>query len=120
MKNGVVVSRCARGGTTLVELLVVLLVLGTILAIVGMSLPAPATSAADGDGITGVDEARRRATREGRSVSLTVMIDGKPRDATALPDGSVIGDHVLDLDRLTGRRRTSVRRSIDSLPETGR
>lgn len=89
-------------GLTLVELLVVLVLIGLSASVVGLALdtrtaPTAVTSLHDL-----VTVARDSAIRAGRPV--TVRLRG--RDAgdalTALPDGRVIADSALAIDRLSG------------------
>lgn len=91
-----------RRGTTLVELLVVLCILGviagvTVLALRRLDRPAP------DDPSTIVAESLRAAVDTPRTIVVRVVRDGRPLSATIRPDGSVVGDSALDIDRLTGR-----------------
>ncbi len=112
-----VITGCRRG-VTLIELLVVLMILGLMAGIVGLSFtrdePAPdaGTLAAAHDTIAA---ARRSAIAGGMPVAITVLVnragehDAGPQTyrATALPDGSVIADAALGIDRLSGRPITA-------------
>ncbi len=103
-----------RNGVTLVELLVVLAILGLMAGIVGLSftrdepVPDAGTLAAAHDTIAA---ARRSAIAAGLPVATMVLVtragegDAGPQTyrATALPDGSVIADAALGIDRLSGR-----------------
>jgi len=92
-----------RRGVTLIELLVVLVLLGILSGVVVMSITTtepPAQSKA----IAEVRDARERALRSGRPVAITLRDDsGSARPMVALPDGSVIADSALRLDRLAGK-----------------
>jgi prepilin-type N-terminal cleavage/methylation domain-containing protein len=91
-----------RRGTTLVELLVVLCILGiiasvTVLAIRRSDRPAPDDPAAI------LAESLRAAVDTPRTIVVRVAHDGQPLSATIRPDGSIVADPALDADRLTGR-----------------
>lgn len=94
----------ARVGTTLVELLVVLAVLGIATSIAGLAFrrvheaPTPATVMFER-----IAAARREAISTGRDVSTTVVFGDHLRAVTAHADGSVLADSVPALDPLSGR-----------------
>jgi prepilin-type N-terminal cleavage/methylation domain-containing protein len=107
-----------RAGITLLELIVVLAIMGIMAAVVGLAVrqpepPLPATSLEAAR--AAVADARREAMRTGQPVAVTVSIDAGSRrsasaagtliqlHATAAPDGSVIADTALRIDRLSGR-----------------
>jgi prepilin-type N-terminal cleavage/methylation domain-containing protein len=90
-----------RGGVTLVELLVVLAILGVMAGVVGLAVP-PIRRAPEGGAAARVARARQTAVASGRAVTVSVSMDGRPRTATAFPDGSVVADSGLDVDRLSG------------------
>ena len=121
--------RCVRCGVTLVELMVVLAVLGLMAGVVGVAFrrteppPGPSTLAA---AHVQLAAARRDAITTGSSVTITVTLmrplDADPSDTsglmpdvgpvkaasrqyrvTAFPDGSILGDPALAIERLTGR-----------------
>jgi prepilin-type N-terminal cleavage/methylation domain-containing protein len=106
---------------TLIELVVVLAILGIMAAVVGLSsvrpalAPAPGTLSAALDSIAAI---RRMAITQGISISTAVAIDGggegegRSRVAyvTAFPDGSVVADESLGIDRLSGRSISSLAR----------
>lgn len=90
--------RVPRGGVTLLELLVTMAVLGIVAGVVSVTLrrldePAPDSPASR------VARARREAVASGRPVTVTI----DTMNATAWPDGSVVADSVLAVDRLSGR-----------------
>jgi len=90
-------------GTTLVELLVVLCILGviagvTVLAIRGFDSPKSDDPSAI------LSESLRAAVDTPRTIVLRLVHDGRPLSATLHPDGSVVGDSAFDVDRLTGRK----------------
>jgi len=90
----------ARSGTTLLELLVTIVVMAIIAGVAVLAIRPPA--APDGDNPrTIIEAARRRALESGLVVDTSVTIDGVIRAVTALPDGRVIADSVVGVDRLT-------------------
>ena len=98
-----------RRGVTLIELLVVLVLLGILSGIVAMSI-ATAEPPGQSNIVVEVRDARESALRSGRPVAITLRDDsGNPRPMVALPDGSVIADSVLRLDRLAGKSATEHR-----------
>ena len=91
-----------RLGMTLIELLVVLVILALVASVVAFA-PAAVERAPAGDVEAGIAAARREALRSGAPVTIDIVIDGHPHSVTALPDGSVIADSALDVDRLRGK-----------------
>lgn len=89
-------------GLTLVELLVVLVLIGLSASVVGLALGTSTASTTDTSLRDQVTVARDSAIRAGRPV--TVRLRGRDvGDAlTALPDGRVIADSALAIDRLSG------------------
>jgi prepilin-type N-terminal cleavage/methylation domain-containing protein len=92
-----------RSGVTLVELVVALTVLGVAAGVAGLTLRAARSADPVSPAAARVAEARREALASGRPVSIDVVVGGAAASATAMPDGSVVGDSVLAVDRLTGR-----------------
>jgi prepilin-type N-terminal cleavage/methylation domain-containing protein len=92
-------SRC---GMTLVELLVTLAIMGALLGVVTLAVrriaePAPA------DPYQIVGDSLRAAASSGRPIPLHFVLHGASVAATVFPDGSVVGDSVLRIERLSGR-----------------
>jgi prepilin-type N-terminal cleavage/methylation domain-containing protein len=86
---------------TLVELLVAIAILGLIAGLGALAfMRAPSQTRGPMDDVLA---ARREAIATGRPVHLQMQVDGEAHFATALPDGSVLGDSALAVDRLTGR-----------------
>lgn len=90
----------ARRGSTLVELIVTLVIMAIVASVVTLALKPRASSAQDT--ATRVAEARRTALAQRRAVTITLVLDRTPVSLTALPDGGVVADSSLRLDRLTG------------------
>jgi prepilin-type N-terminal cleavage/methylation domain-containing protein len=92
----------AASGVTLLELIVTVALLGTLAAIALLAFPAD-RSLPSTDPKVQIARARATALHRGSPVSISVMLNGRPVDAYALPDGSVITDTTFHLDRLGGR-----------------
>ena len=89
-------------GITLVELLVVLLLLGLLSGVVGLTLgSAPRVTALDPI-IVAVLAARDSALRSGHPITISVAVEGSAHCATAFPDGRVLTDAPLDIEALSG------------------
>lgn len=90
-------------GTTLVELVVVIAILGVIAGITGWAVgkvpDMPVVDSAEAR----IAAARREAIRSGRSVTLTVLWEGRRLTATAHSDGSIVGDTTLGIPRFSER-----------------
>lgn len=94
-------TRRLRGGVTLVELIVVLAIMTVMAAVVGLA--APPIRHADPDiATTRVTAARRTALSSGQPVSITVVSREHPYAVTAYPNGAVVADSALAVDRLAG------------------
>jgi prepilin-type N-terminal cleavage/methylation domain-containing protein len=93
-----------RAGTTLVELLVVLAVMGIATSIAGLAFHRAHVAPTAASVMLGrIAAARREAIAAGHDVSITVVIDDGLRAVTARADGSVLADSVPALDPLSGR-----------------
>jgi prepilin-type N-terminal cleavage/methylation domain-containing protein len=97
-----------RRGSTLLELLVTLVVLGAVAGVVTVALPRLAQPA-DDTPMSRVARARRDALASGRPVTVTLDDTAGAVDATIAPDGSVVADTLLRIDRLAGRPRDDAR-----------
>jgi prepilin-type N-terminal cleavage/methylation domain-containing protein len=95
--------KTGTAGSTLVELLVVLAILGIIVGITGLSFRGEVHRASPNLVESRVSNARREALRSGHSVTVTVMQGELVAVATAHPDGRVVADSGIAIDLLTGR-----------------
>jgi prepilin-type N-terminal cleavage/methylation domain-containing protein len=93
-----------RAGVTLVELLVVLALMGVAAGVVGVALGPRARTPAQDPVAATVTRLRREALRSGASATARVEIRGSVLGVTALPDGSIIADSALHIDRFAGTR----------------
>lgn len=91
-----------RHAVTLVELLVVLVLLGLVAGVVGLTMHTARPPVQTDPIVAAVEAARDSAIRLGRSVTITPQVNGAGHEATAEPDGQVRSDAALDIDPLTG------------------
>lgn len=115
-----------RPGMTMLELIVVVAIMGIMAGFVGlaaMRMEPPAAPGTIEAARATVADARRAAIRNGAPVSVAVSVDAGvgnegsvsamagPLHAIAFPDGSVIADPALGIDRLTGKPQRAARSS---------
>lgn len=91
-----------RFGVTLVELVVALTLLGLMAAVVGVAIPRQSAPNPIDQVARAIAHARQSAIDSGHVVTITIVVAGLPHTATALPDGSVLADDALDVERLSG------------------
>ena len=92
----------ARPGVTLVELIVVLTIIGVMAGVAGLAARRAAPVRETDARLAAVLAARRLAIDSARPVTVEIGGDTVPRRVTANPDGSVVADAQLGIDRLTG------------------
>ena len=92
----------SRRGTTLIELLIVLCVLGVVAGVTALAIRRIDRPSSD-DPATILAESLRAAVDTPRTILVRIPNDGKPLWATIRPDGSIVGDSALEMDRFTGR-----------------
>lgn len=91
-----------RAGVTLPEIMVVLVLLGLLGGVVGLSWrPSPGADPADQEQLFA--KARRRALESGSIVRIPIEIDSRTVTVAVFPDGRVVAPAALRLDPLTGR-----------------
>lgn len=96
----------SRAGTTLLELVVALAVLGILAGVAGIALRAPAQPDPSAVRASRVAAARRAALETRRPVPLLLESQTGAVEGVAYPDGRVLlADSALDVDPLTGRPR---------------
>ncbi len=94
-------TRRLRRAVTLVELLVVLAIMTIMAGVVGLAAP-PIHRTNPDVATTRVTAARQAALSSGQPVSITVVAQEHPYAVTAYPDGAVVADSTLAVDRLAG------------------
>lgn len=94
----------AQEGSTLLEMIAVLAILGLVAATVALSLPPRPDSGWSVE--AEIASARSLAVRERQPVTIFVPEADSLTSltVTALPDGGVLADSALQIDRLTGVR----------------
>ena len=91
-----------RSGVTLVELIVVLAIVAVIAGVTALSFRRADRDPTVAPWVSHVAAARRMAIDSGHAVTITVSVGDTVHAVTALPDGSVISDSRLGIDRLSG------------------
>jgi prepilin-type N-terminal cleavage/methylation domain-containing protein len=91
-----------RSGVTLIELIVVLAIIAIMAGVTTLAFRRADMTPRVAPWVSAIAAARRTAVDSDRTVSLTVRVGDKVYAATALPDGSVVADAALRIDRLTG------------------
>lgn len=92
-----------RPGLTLVELIAAIAILGLMAGIAGVAYRGAEPVSAPDEFTAAVSAARREAVRLRTPVTISIRADGQLRDATALPDGSVVIDAAGAIRVLEGR-----------------
>jgi prepilin-type N-terminal cleavage/methylation domain-containing protein len=98
----------SRAGFTLVELLVAITVLAITSMIATLAIRRNDSLAAD-DAWRVLADSQRVALATGRDIVVRLNIAGTAAYASIRPDGSVVADSTLEIERLSGLR-TSERR----------
>jgi len=89
-------------GTTLVELLVTISILGIMAAVTTMAARRIGASVAD-DPARVLAEPLRVTVEQGRARTIGLVIDGRTAAATLNADGSIVADSLVRVERLSGR-----------------
>lgn len=90
-----------RDGVTLVELLVTITILGVLSTVATLAVRRIEKPNPD-DPRTLLANGIRTVLKTGKPARLHFVIDGVVANATILPDGSVVADSALMVERLTG------------------
>lgn len=106
------IARPLRAGVTLVELMVVLVLLGLLAGVVGLTLHTAAPPASLSPAMAAIAAARDSAIRGARPVTITLTSADDVVDhvawVTAYPDGRVAADPALGIDPMSGAPRAVV------------
>jgi prepilin-type N-terminal cleavage/methylation domain-containing protein len=95
-------ARRCGGGSTLIEMLVALALLGILASVTTLAIRRMAQPAPD-DPMTIIADTINAVIRSGRPTTLQFIVNGRPALATLNPDGSIVADTVLHIDRFTGQ-----------------
>ena len=91
-----------RPGSTLVEMLITMALLGIIASVATLAMRRAIPPAAS-DPMTVISDTANVVVKSGIPVTLHFVIDGRPALATLNPDGSIVADTALHIDRFTGQ-----------------
>lgn len=94
-------------GVTLVELLVVLVLMGLVAGVVGLTIHTAQPIMVTDPTFAAIAAARDSAIRIGRSVTITLEVRDAQHEVTASPDGRVAADTALAIDPLNGAHSAS-------------
>jgi prepilin-type N-terminal cleavage/methylation domain-containing protein len=89
---------------TLIEVIVVVAIIGVIASVTALALPRAVAVPLDDPG-RALAAARQQALRDGAARSAQLLIDSTTHEIVVLPDGSVIADSSVAIERLTARWR---------------
>jgi prepilin-type N-terminal cleavage/methylation domain-containing protein len=104
-----------RYGVTLVELLVVILLLGLLAGVVGLTIGSTQQVPSLDPITAAVVQARDSALRMGHPVTIPIAIAGRAHRATAYPDGRVLTNAPIGIDQLSGSTRGAVAPSSEDV-----
>jgi len=91
-----------RRGTTLIEMLVSIVLFGIVASVATPALRRAAMPPVN-DAFTTIAESLDVAIASGRTITLQLSMDSGLAFATVRPDGSVVADSAIHVDRFTGR-----------------
>jgi prepilin-type N-terminal cleavage/methylation domain-containing protein len=95
-------KRDVKNGVTLVELMVVILLLGLLAGVVGLTIGSTPQVRSLDPATAAVLQARDSALRTGHPVTIALYRESRADHATAYPDGRVLTDVPMDVDALSG------------------
>ncbi len=91
-------------GMTLIEVIAVVAIISVVAGVTALALPHVVAIPSDDPGRV-LAETRRRALQNGTERTARLLIDSIVHEVVVLPDGSVIADSGVALDRLSARWR---------------
>jgi Tfp pilus assembly protein FimT len=87
---------------TLVELVIAILLIGLMATVAGLSMPRDERARLANSLRIDIAATRESAIDSGVAITRLILAGVAPHAVTALPDGSVIADSTLLVDRLSG------------------
>ena len=103
--------RSQRTGVTLVELVIAILLIGLLATVAGLNVPRDERASPTTSIRIAIAAARESAIDSGKAITQVITVRGNSYPVTALPNGSVIADSSLLIDRLSGTVATVARQS---------
>jgi prepilin-type N-terminal cleavage/methylation domain-containing protein len=91
-----------RSGVSLIELIVCVAVLGLMASVATLAMRG-AEPRDRNDPATVIRDTLERVLGTGMPATLQFTVNGRPALATINPDGTVLADSILGIDRFTGR-----------------
>lgn len=91
-----------RSGVTLLELIVCVAVLGLMASVATLAMRS-AVPPDPNDPMTIIADTLETVLGTGTPATLRFIVNGRPAVATINPDGSILADSTLEIDRYTGR-----------------
>ena len=93
---------CCRSGVTLLELIVCVAVLGMMASVATLAMRG-AEPRDRNDPATIIADTLEIVLGTGTPATVQFVVNGRPAVATINPDGSIVADSILGIDRFTGR-----------------
>jgi prepilin-type N-terminal cleavage/methylation domain-containing protein len=93
-----------RSGVTLVELLLTIALLGVIASVTTLALRRIDEPPPD-DPVRMLADSLRAVVATGRTATVRLLVNGQSALATIHPDGSIVADSIVRVDRLSGVAR---------------
>jgi prepilin-type N-terminal cleavage/methylation domain-containing protein len=93
----------ARAGTTLIELMIAIVILSVMAGVAVVALRTAGPPSDQDVAFARVQQLRRTVVENGRPLSIGIELSGRRYTISAYPDGRVVTDAPLPVDRLSGR-----------------
>lgn len=98
----VLCSSRRRVGSTLIEMVISVTLLGILASVTTLAVRR-LTKPASSNPATIIADTLEHVLETGEPVTLQLTVNGRPVTANVNPDGSVVADTTLAIDRFTGR-----------------